>query len=169
MMNMIYTFLLTIYLLDTPNLSKIRSRNTFNAVSYTHLTTVCSLFLILCRCISFDSYIKPQLVLYCIIILLVVYLFIPTSNHNYIFIHAVSYTHLDVYKRQGRFCTGRLVMASKEDDIPLSFNSLSCMMVSCKFMLLYICLNAVSYKHLRKMQMRQNSYARRKKLCVSNK
>ena len=43
--------------------------------------------------------------------------------------------------RDGRFCTGRLVMASKEDDIPLSFNSLSCMMVSCKFMLLYICLN----------------------------
>ena len=40
--------------------------------------------------------------------------------------------------RDGRFCTGRLVMASKEDDIPLSFNSLSCMMVSCKFMLLYM-------------------------------
>src|SRR5574344_823020 len=43
--------------------------------------------------------------------------------------------------RDGRFCTGRLVMVSKEDDIALSFNSLSCMMVSCKFMLLYICLN----------------------------
>lgn len=34
--------------------------------------------------------------------------------------------------RDGRFCTGRLVMASKEDDIPMSFSSLSCMMVSCK-------------------------------------
>ena len=34
--------------------------------------------------------------------------------------------------RDGRFCTGRLVMASKEDDIPLSFSSLSCMKVSCK-------------------------------------
>lgn len=34
--------------------------------------------------------------------------------------------------RDGRFCTGRLVMVSKEDDIPMSFSSLSCMMVSCK-------------------------------------
>ena len=39
--------------------------------------------ILLCQsCISFDSYIKPQLLLYCIIILLVVYLLIPTSNHN---------------------------------------------------------------------------------------
>ena len=33
-------------------------------------------------CISFDSYIKPQLVLYLYGYLLVVYLLIPTSNHN---------------------------------------------------------------------------------------
>ena len=33
-------------------------------------------------CISFDSYIKPQLRLLCWALLLVVYLLIPTSNHN---------------------------------------------------------------------------------------
>ena len=35
------------------------------------------------RCISFDSYIKPQLVLHQVLLLWVVYLLIPTSNHNY--------------------------------------------------------------------------------------
>ena len=34
------------------------------------------------RCISFDSYIKPQRIFYCIRIICVVYLLIPTSNHN---------------------------------------------------------------------------------------
>ena len=34
-------------------------------------------------CISFDSYIKPQLVLRLLPIMVVVYLLIPTSNHNY--------------------------------------------------------------------------------------
>ena len=33
-------------------------------------------------CISFDSYIKPQRSICCLILLLVVYLLIPTSNHN---------------------------------------------------------------------------------------
>ena len=33
-------------------------------------------------CISFDSYIKPQLVIFLSRILVVVYLLIPTSNHN---------------------------------------------------------------------------------------
>ena len=34
------------------------------------------------RCISFDSYIKPQLASCCFGFLKVVYLLIPTSNHN---------------------------------------------------------------------------------------
>ena len=34
------------------------------------------------RCISFDSYIKPQLVRGCSLLQFVVYLLIPTSNHN---------------------------------------------------------------------------------------
>ena len=34
------------------------------------------------RCISFDSYIKPQLKSLLVLLLLVVYLLIPTSNHN---------------------------------------------------------------------------------------
>ena len=34
------------------------------------------------RCISFDSYIKPQPLMMMIICLCVVYLLIPTSNHN---------------------------------------------------------------------------------------
>ena len=36
------------------------------------------------RCISFDSYIKPQLCLYSLTFYWVVYLLIPTSNHNWI-------------------------------------------------------------------------------------
>ena len=35
------------------------------------------------RCISFDSYIKPQLHSMVMSLQLVVYLLIPTSNHNY--------------------------------------------------------------------------------------
>ena len=37
------------------------------------------------RCISFDSYIKPQLYTYCSSFCFVVYLLIPTSNHNFSF------------------------------------------------------------------------------------
>ena len=33
-------------------------------------------------CISFDSYIKPQLLMFHVILKIVVYLLIPTSNHN---------------------------------------------------------------------------------------
>ena len=33
-------------------------------------------------CISFDSYIKPQLLVIHVAVLIVVYLLIPTSNHN---------------------------------------------------------------------------------------
>ena len=40
-------------------------------------------------CISFDSYIKPQLDSYHIRITCVVYLLIPTSNHNPLLIHQV--------------------------------------------------------------------------------
>ena len=36
-------------------------------------------------CISFDSYIKPQLGWFCVFISWVVYLLIPTSNHNHAF------------------------------------------------------------------------------------
>ena len=36
----------------------------------------------LVRCISFDSYIKPQLDAIILSLFLVVYLLIPTSNHN---------------------------------------------------------------------------------------
>ena len=36
-----------------------------------------------CCCISFDSYIKPQLVTFNVHLLQVVYLLIPTSNHNH--------------------------------------------------------------------------------------
>ena len=37
---------------------------------------------VLCRCISFDSYIKPQQNNNVSIVITVVYLLIPTSNHN---------------------------------------------------------------------------------------
>ena len=45
-------------------------------------TTKKSKRMLLKRCISFDSYIKPQLRNIIIIIIIVVYLLIPTSNHN---------------------------------------------------------------------------------------
>ena len=45
-------------------------------------TTVCLQSLSLMRCISFDSYIKPQLDPSCSESERVVYLLIPTSNHN---------------------------------------------------------------------------------------
>ena len=50
---------------------------------FLHQTTTASAFIknFLC-CISFDSYIKPQLYLIVVVIILVVYLLIPTSNHN---------------------------------------------------------------------------------------
>ena len=41
------------------------------------------------RCISFDSYIKPQLACALVFEYAVVYLLIPTSNHNYFYIVAV--------------------------------------------------------------------------------
>ena len=46
-------------------------------------TTYSSVRLFACCCISFDSYIKPQRVNVCQMICNVVYLLIPTSNHNY--------------------------------------------------------------------------------------
>ena len=45
-------------------------------------TTFCSLWSLFRRCISFDSYIKPQLLNRYLCCLHVVYLLIPTSNHN---------------------------------------------------------------------------------------
>ena len=50
---------------------------------FLHQTTTC-LLLLLCsvRCISFDSYIKPQLLKRFCYKIYVVYLLIPTSNHN---------------------------------------------------------------------------------------
>ena len=45
-------------------------------------TTIRCIGLQVPRCISFDSYIKPQLILWCLSLRLVVYLLIPTSNHN---------------------------------------------------------------------------------------
>ena len=45
-------------------------------------------------CISFDSYIKPQLPLNVIVKWKVVYLLIPTSNHNW---WSVGYFHYELY------------------------------------------------------------------------
>ena len=45
-------------------------------------TTLSASALILCSCISFDSYIKPQLWMRYVAEVHVVYLLIPTSNHN---------------------------------------------------------------------------------------
>ena len=45
-------------------------------------TTTRWLYEDMCRCISFDSYIKPQLQRVLCHVSLVVYLLIPTSNHN---------------------------------------------------------------------------------------
>ena len=50
---------------------------------FLHQTTTYALELsVILRCISFDSYIKPQLALWTYCIFIVVYLLIPTSNHN---------------------------------------------------------------------------------------
>ena len=50
---------------------------------FLHQTTTLSCWVpLLCCCISFDSYIKPQLVECVTKTILVVYLLIPTSNHN---------------------------------------------------------------------------------------
>ena len=50
---------------------------------FLHQTTTChNAHYIKFRCISFDSYIKPQLLTEVSLQLLVVYLLIPTSNHN---------------------------------------------------------------------------------------
>ena len=46
-------------------------------------TTAVNVFLVKIRCISFDSYIKPQLSVSNQLQNLVVYLLIPTSNHNW--------------------------------------------------------------------------------------
>ena len=45
-------------------------------------TTACCYFSSSARCISFDSYIKPQLIQFFVEVDIVVYLLIPTSNHN---------------------------------------------------------------------------------------
>ena len=45
-------------------------------------TTMAVVLLSVLRCISFDSYIKPQQLHYYILLFPVVYLLIPTSNHN---------------------------------------------------------------------------------------
>ena len=50
---------------------------------FLHQTTTCIILTLqIWRCISFDSYIKPQLLLNLNFSLSVVYLLIPTSNHN---------------------------------------------------------------------------------------
>ena len=50
---------------------------------FLHQTTTVSLVLLnKSSCISFDSYIKPQRLLRMMLNILVVYLLIPTSNHN---------------------------------------------------------------------------------------
>ena len=50
---------------------------------FLHQTTTRSIFAKYSRCcISFDSYIKPQLIILFAFIAIVVYLLIPTSNHN---------------------------------------------------------------------------------------
>ena len=50
---------------------------------FLHQTTTLSInTLSFLRCISFDSYIKPQLVVSIHVLQFVVYLLIPTSNHN---------------------------------------------------------------------------------------
>ena len=46
-------------------------------------TTACCYFSSSARCISFDSYIKPQLIQFFVEVDIVVYLLIPTSNHNW--------------------------------------------------------------------------------------
>ena len=43
------------------------------------------------RCLSLDSYIKPQLTFRSILRFQVVYLLIPTSNHNHFVKHVESY------------------------------------------------------------------------------
>ena len=54
---------------------------------FLHQTTTAILsYNVLRGCISFDSYIKPQLINFFIMIFFVVYLLIPTSNHNYMII-----------------------------------------------------------------------------------
>ena len=67
----------------------------------------------LLSCISFDSYIKPQLLLTCNLYFFVVYLLIPTSNHNmddtfngsssvvYLLIPTSNHNNTDVYTRYG--------------------------------------------------------------------
>ena len=50
--------------------------------SYIKPQLLVSFVMMAARCISFDSYIKPQQKLYRIYRRLVVYLLIPTSNHN---------------------------------------------------------------------------------------
>ena len=46
-------------------------------------TTRTSIMKLTLSCISFDSYIKPQLIMFLIKSFQVVYLLIPTSNHNF--------------------------------------------------------------------------------------
>ena len=47
-------------------------------------TTIVSYYIYFICCISFDSYIKPQLIFNIFMYSFVVYLLIPTSNHNYL-------------------------------------------------------------------------------------
>ena len=55
---------------------------------FLHQTTTLSIsFCFSLGCISFDSYIKPQLMLLSSLFELVVYLLIPTSNHNRLLIN----------------------------------------------------------------------------------
>ena len=48
-------------------------------------TTYTKTHIIISCCISFDSYIKPQLFMFLLLFILVVYLLTPTSNHNKIY------------------------------------------------------------------------------------
>ena len=60
-------------------------RNVLYIFWFLHQTTTCLKYNVIGkRCISFDSYIKPQLRSMLRWLICVVYLLIPTSNHNYL-------------------------------------------------------------------------------------
>mgnify|MGYP000948972493 CR=1 FL=1 len=62
--------------------------------SYIKPQLVILLMLSYVRCISFDSYIKPQLLVWILLKSIVVYLLTPTSNHN---ITAIFILHIQLY------------------------------------------------------------------------
>ena len=81
-------FLLVVYLYIPTSNHNAPKHLTFSVVLYIfiflHQTTTCCLTsLSMLRCISLYSYIKPQLMFLFCFALIVVYLYIPTSNHNF--------------------------------------------------------------------------------------